>query len=361
LYPDDDFLTPARAPFRTFARMIAGLRRVATRRAYALAFPLLCFLLACEKEEQPLKLPAVEASDLVTDRVNMGDDYKTQIFYDFETARAVGTSEVASWDVGFATAPGARHVIMNGGNEVWVFNTRLRNFANVTSLPAEYQPENLAYDHPSGNPDSTGVGAWMNADGTSKEHVYIVQTGVQSYYKLQIVSASATQWEIAVGPLSGIQPRILTLPRDTAQNFLYFDFETGATVTPDPRRDAWDVVFTRYRDLVMNYSNYVLTPYLVNGVLLNPAGGEVAVDTTSLFENINLASARAMTYSRQQDAIGGQGWKTYNFTTGRYEVNPLVTYVVHTRRDRYFKIRFLDFYSPTGAKGSPSFQFQWLR
>ena len=331
----------------------------------ALALCSAAMLAGCEKEELPLELPPSEVQvGSVTDQVEQGNDYSTQVFYDFVMERKASSSAVNSWDLAFdAGAAGAR-VWMNGGTEVAVFNTGLRNFANATGLPSGFHYTQWAYDRPNGNPDSTGVGEWRNLQtGESKTEVYILRVGNQPRYKFQILGVTAQKWTIAWGPTAAQQPTILELPKDTAQNYIYYNFREAIVAQPDPPKANWDVVFTRYRDFIPTNTGE-LVPYIVTGVLLNPANTQAAADSTSYWENVTAQYASTLQFTSARNVMG-YDWKTVGVTSGtpngNYTVNRNKIYIIRTRTGSLYKLRFLDFYSPTGEKGSPKFEYQRLR
>jgi len=64
-------------------------------------------------------------------------------------------------------------------------------------------------------------------------------------------------------------------------------------------------------------------------------------------------------FSNEQNAIGYK-WKIYDFDAQIYSVNSQMTYIIKSVSNRYFKLRFLDFYNNEGEKGFPSFEIQEL-
>lgn len=125
---------------------------------------------------------------------------------------------------------------------------------------------------------------------------------------------------------------------------------------PDPPKTDWDIVFTRYRYIYYSLNNF---PYLVSGVLSNPYNTWVSPDSVNNFTAIN-APAPPNTYTNKRDVIGFD-WKNYNFDNGRYEVRKEKNYIIRTQENAEWKLHFLDFYSTTGMKGSPMFEFERIR
>ena len=325
-----------------------------------LALSLSCLLLmgilltGCEKKEQAIVLPA--PGPATPGSIAMGENYEQQVFYDLEANKVVSTSAIASWDLAFEAAADGRHVYMNGGSGVFLYNTHQLDFASVKALPAGVSTDNLQFDDPSGRPDSTAVRDWWDSNGQSKREVFIAKLNDTAYYKFVLLAVTPDKYEFQYGRLADATPIAVSLPKDAAYNFSYFSFKKGA-VTPEPPRASWDIVFTRYRYIYRDLNNY---PYEVNGVLLNPYKVMAAADSLRGFDVLTFENTQQLLPTTNRDVIGSD-WKIYNFSTGRYEVNKKKCYIIHTRNEQVYKLHFLDFYSTTGVKGSPSFESQQIQ
>lgn len=309
-------------------------------------------LASCEKKETPITLPP--AGPAVKAAVSMGGDYKNQIFYDFETQKVVKTSEVASWDLAFEAGPTGKHIFMNGGKGIYVYGTGQTEFGGSFVFPSSM--EHWEFDSPGGSPDSTGIGEWMNlSTGESKNEVYMVRLSENEIYKLQILSVNREKYTIHYGSQFDAVPHVFEIPKNDEYSFIYFSFgQNGHLVQPDPPKQSWDIVFTRYRYIYYSLGNF---PYEINGVLLNKYETTAAIDSVTKFYDINRATAAQLPFSDARDVIGGFGWKSYNFSTSRYDVNPAMNYIIRNRNGKWYKLHFLDFYSATGEKGAPTFEF----
>ena len=310
-------------------------------------------LSSCEKKEQPIQLPPAGAA--LPGKVTMGENYENQVFFDFETNSVVQTSEIASWDLAFQAGKNQDRVFLNGGKNVLVYNTHNTGFSDVTALPTNFKTEWWQYDASCGLPDSTAIGKWE--DGiTSRREIYIVKLDDTTFKKLRIVYMNEQRYAIEYGNLMDENPHQLEFSKDDRYNFVYFHFKNGV-VRPEPAKESWDVVFTRYKYIYHDLNNF---QYLVNGVLLNPYNTTAAADSTQSFSSIDLAAAIDLPQTNARDIIGFY-WKTYNFTTGHYDVNKNNSYVLRNQKGHIYKLHFLDFYSNTGVKGSPSFESERLQ
>ncbi len=316
----------------------------------------LCAFASCEKDEDAIVLPPRGTASY--DSVVLGESYDKQIFYDFESGMPVFTSDPKSWDLAFEATPEGRHIFINGGQDVWVYNTHKKDLAQVKTLPQGLSATSGAgwqYDKPSLLPDATGMGEWQDTS------VYIVQlrSGLQ---KLRVLSGDDSGYVFEWMPLSGSgAPTRVALKKDTAFNYVCFSFSKGIT-QPEPIKGAWDIVFTHYRELVYDGSLGYAVPYLVTGVLLNPWKTSAAADSVDEFSGIGLNKAQTALFSERRNVIG-YDWKTVDLGGGSftYTVNRRKNYIVSTRREQLYKMHFLGFYSSTGIKGTPTFEFERLK
>ncbi|MBS1616766.1 MAG: hypothetical protein JST06_11690 [Bacteroidetes bacterium] len=341
-------------------------------RVHILLFVILAFVFgSCVKPESAIVLPPHGTASVAS--VDMGMYYDKQIYFDFETGKAVYVSDPASWDLAFETAPDGRHVFENGGKpSVFVYNTHQTDLNAVMELPAQLSPiadTFWQYDNPNGLPGCTAIGTWWKPDGSTKGEVYIVRLKTV-LYKMRILSANADSFQFEWMPLYSKAPSTsVTLRKDSNSNYVYFSFKDGVTRPEPPNKQSWDVVFTQYRELVYDTDPAVLRalPYVVTGVLLNPWKTQAADDSSENFTAIDFASSQRLNFSSDRNAIG-YDWKTVdiNMATGggsaNYAVNPRKCYVLSTQEGQWYKLHFLSFYNPAnGQKGAPMFEYERLK
>jgi hypothetical protein len=163
--------------------------------------------------------------------------------------------------------------------------------------------------------------------------------------------------------LKGTDSKIAEVIKNPAVNYSYLSFkESPAVFDQEPPKEKWDLLFTQYTTLLFTDQGEAY-PYLVTGLLTNPYMVEVAEDTISDFNTITLNQAKILSYANKRDIIG-YDWKDVvgDVTTGNvsYVMRPKVLYVIRDTEGRYFKLRFVGFYSKTGEKGFPAFEFAEL-
>ena len=92
---------------------------------------------------------------------------------------------------------------------------------------------------------------------------------------------------------------------------------------------------------------------------MNKNETSVFVDTLHDFYDINHNTFQQSNFSYNLDEIG-YDWKTYDFNSSTFTVRDNINYIIKSQTGQYYKLRFLDFYSDQGEKGTPIFEYQKL-
>ena len=287
----------------------------------------------------------------------MGEDYQNQVFFDFESGTIVKTSQTNSWDLAFES--GGDHVFINGGKGLYVYNTHETDASFFTNAYF-VQQQQWQYDAACGLPDSTAVGVWRSRTGASKGEVFLVKMNDETFRKFVIVRADADQVTLAHGVIDAQQLDTVMIPKNTDYNYSYFSLEKGVVLQPEPPKATWDIVFTRYRHIYYDLQNF---PYLVTGALINPYETSGIADSSMTWEEIDYDDVANHQFSNFRNVIG-YDWKKFVFdnnTGGKYHVLSHKNYIIRTSSGNVWKLRFLDFYSPDGVKGYPSFEYERIQ
>jgi len=306
-------------------------------------------IVACQKDELPIE--PHDAGDAIEVQIEMGQYYKTQIFYSLKDNEIVSTNDKIIWDLGFESSTNGWHVILNSSKGMAVHRSSL-NFDEIIDETG------LEFDHwdtQTGNLDSTAIGNWQ-----IENKLYVIDLGHddlgihQGFSKMTVESVNATSYLISYGDISSLTPQQTTITKNTDNLYTFFSFQTGV-VTVAPPNETWDLEFTQYTHLFTNPDE----AYIVTGVLLNPYNTVATVITNKSFNEIVYADVVGLNYSPHLDVIG-YSWKVYDFDLSIYTVNPNITYVVKTNEGLFYKLHFIDFYSALGIKGYPKFEVQAL-
>ncbi|NVK65593.1 MAG: HmuY family protein [Flavobacteriales bacterium] len=302
---------------------------------------------SCMKDEIPV--PKHEAGSNTTNSINLGSDYRYQAYYDLETNTFVQEHEKIAWDLGFECAPSGFRIILNSAKSMAASNANCGNFTAITDTVGSF----WKYDVSSGNLDSTAIGDWL-----SSSSVYVIDRGYshdgthQGFRKLEIEQVNTNEYQIHYAELDGSGEETHTIQKDGTYNFVFFSFDANSTVSIQPPKEEWDLVFGQYSHLFEP-----TFPYQVTGVRSNRNGVEVAEVFDKAFESIVYADINLYDFSPNIDIIG-YDWKT--FVGGTYETHSDKNFIVKTTEGLYYKLHFIDFYTSTGEKGNPIFEVSAL-
>src|SRR5690606_37301741 len=130
---------------------------------------------------------------------------------------------------------------MNGGKDVFLYNTHITDPAAVTEANA-YSIDDMewGFDDPCRLPDSTYVGDRRQAVNGSKNEVFILKFNDGSFKKFVIKSVCDTSYEFGYGHINSSSLHSITLHKDPAFNYLYFAFDGGKIVHPEPPKNSYD-------------------------------------------------------------------------------------------------------------------------
>lgn len=306
-------------------------------------------MVACQKEELPIE--PHDAGDALEVQIEMGQHYKTQLYYNLKNNEIISTNDKIIWDLGFESSANGWHIILNNSKGMAVHRSDL-NFDDIIDETG------LEFDHwdtQTGNLDSTAIGNWQ-----IENKLYVIDRGYdelgthQGFSKMTVEYVNSTSYLISCGDISDLTPQQQTITKNTVNLLTFFSFDNGV-VTVAPSNGTWDLVFTQYTHLFTNPDE----AYIVTGTLLNRYNTTAAVITNKPFNDVVYADVVGLNYSPNLDVIG-YSWKIYDFDFSVYNVNPNITYIVKTNEGLFYKLHFIDFYNMLGIKGYPKFEVQAL-
>ena len=309
-------------------------------------------LTGCLKEELPIE--PHQQGEVLTNQVDMGSDYGSQIYFNLNDNSVVGQNLRTDWDIAFEARTSGWHVLLNSSLGGKAANTGETDFNLVVGLTGN---ENWNVDNPTGNLDSTAVGDYL-----STGEVFIIDRGYDisgnplGYKKVQIdYSSISDSYQFRCSSFDGSSDTNLSISKDTNYNFIAFSFNSNSLIDIEPVKTSWDLLFTKYLEIFPGFG-----PYGVTGVLTNNfQTTQVAIDTVNDFESISYDLIQQYEFSLDMNAIGWD-WKQYDMSSGTYTVDVTKNYIVKNQNGLYFKLRFIDFYDDIGEKGAPKFELQKL-
>jgi hypothetical protein len=316
-------------------------------------------LTSCFRPEEPIA--AYDRGSVQVSQVDMGNDYRYQVYFDLSANSIVGQNLKADWDLGFE-AGDSHHVILNFSKFMRVSRTGSSDFMAITDTSGML----WRWDDPSGDLDKTGVGEWADFSGPAPVYtneVFVIDRGTdhlaqpQGLRKIQLLSLQDDMYTFRFANLDGTGEHTVQVAKDSTRNFTYFSFGTNTVVDIEPPKAQWDLLFTQYIHVFVVGGDTL--PYLVTGVLTNWSDVAVAEDSLTPFPDISSADITSSDFSSNIDVIG-YDWKYFDFGTLKYTVRPDLNYIIRDPQGFYYKLHFTDFYNVHGEKGSPMFEFRLL-
>lgn len=307
---------------------------------------------SCEKKELPA--PKYERGDVITNQVNMTSNYKNQIWFSLSENKIESTNHKTDWDLGFECSANGTHIILNSSLGMRVYKTNHAQLLDVTDTIG--LAINGIVDSPTGNLDSTAIGNWQNDN-----NVYVIDRGYSEtgqglgYYKLKITTVSASQFLFEYADVFGTQIHQGVVNKNAQYNFIAYSFQTHQQLFIEPIKLNYDLCFTQYTHVYINPIQY----YQVTGVLTNSNLTRVLKITDKLFNDIVISDTIGRLFSNNKNSIGFD-WKTFDFNTSLFTVNPSYSYIIIDSKGFYYKLHFIDFYNSSGIKGYPTFEYKKL-
>lgn len=327
-------------------------------------------LTGCFKDDE--RITPYDRGDKITMVAPMTQNYKYQVYIDLDQQAIVSSNHKADFDLMFENSAEGFRIILNTAGFMKAARTGKYAMSEVVSQAGL----SFLFDPSSGNRDSTAIGNWITiegADTTYSREVYVLDRGydefgnVLGFRKIIFDSLIGSNYYFTVANLNGTNEIQGRAEKDPNTNYAYYSFNNGGgQVYPEPSKLSYDLLFTQYTTLLFT-NDGTPYPYLVTGTLINPFHTFVARDSLTPFDSISMESIGNSIFSSNMDVIG-YNWKDVrgDVESGNvfYEVKPEQVYVLRSRNEMYFKLRFVNFYATegpeAGEKGYPTIEFQRL-
>lgn len=312
-----------------------------------------CVLLfvSCEKKELPA--PKYNRGNVITQQVEMTSNYKNQVWFRLSDNSIVTSNNKTDWDLGFESSALGFHLILNSSKAMKAYKTTYTNLTNVTDTVG--LGVNGLADMPTGALDSTSIGNWQTSNT-----VYIINRGYnevgqqQGFYKLKINSVSSTGFTFEYADIFSTSVYNGIINKNSDYNFNMYSLTTHQQLIIEPKKIDYDLCFTQYSHVY--YDPPPLHFYQVTGVLSNSFNTRIIKITDKPFNTIVIADTLNKSFSIHKNTIGFD-WKAFDLSTNIFTVNPNICYIINDSKGFYYKLHFIDFYSSSGIKGYPKFEF----
>lgn len=334
---------------------------------------------ACKKNsEEPIVIaPPSDGSILTLNGLiaaETGSAAGNSVYVDFSTNKQTSV-ERDSWDLGFYSGSDFK-VILNSTNGASVITVNKTDLNNVTI--ADFDPNALKVGQGGGtfalidDPreanilTKTAIAAISAADADNKVYIINRKGGAnnvlanEELYKIRIIR-KGTGYTLQYAKIAETTFKTLDIAKNTEVNFQFASLVKGSTVTVEPAKASWDIVW--------GYSMYWTStgttqlPYAFSDlVFINNLGGTSAAQisaTTKTFASFAESDLTGVTFSTARDIIGS----TWRNTTGTaIGVKTDVFYVIKDVSGNVYKLKFNSFISNDGGtRGKPVIEYKLVK
>ncbi|MFM7638678.1 MAG: T9SS type A sorting domain-containing protein [Bacteroidota bacterium] len=335
----------------------------------------------------------LKAQTVVSDSVAMGAGYGKAVYYNIRTG-AESAVAMDKWHFSHTTVSRDNCIRVNhmGGVEVFAYpkgdNTRFSQF-DTTGWASWTKYYNDIHVHEKGalnqSPNATNMWdfSWGVYDPTTKEvtgdslYLFVItHPGVgtgKSFIKFMPIKQNPSgDFIFRTAMVDGTFDKTDTLLQSSAagKSYKYYSFGVG-DVYPEPNREEWDLLFTRYYALTTPPGGGTAVMYPTMGVE-SKRGTRVAKVTDYNWDMIATSPSQAIAgikipgtpseLNKDLTRIGGD-WKAFNNATGRWTIQTNWNYVIESVRNitgradtAYYMLSFTGF---TGSSRGES-QFRKL-
>jgi hypothetical protein len=300
-----------------------------------------------------------------SDSTNMGPGYVNDVFYSFQNG-TVKTVPNSNWHMAFSvqgskfiphpetgvsirvnSVKGNVLVKLNGANAA---NWRAIDTTGLYTLPErldsfkswDFGAFNKGYNYNKA-PFNFIWGAYnsttKNVDGNNVFVLYNKTAGV--YKKVFIKSLGwDTLWNVIISNIDNSDSTNLIFSKNSFPNrlFVYYDMINKQLNDREPAKNTWDLVWTRYKDVVTQFN--VTGAYPLTGILVNKSD-TVAKNTGKKCNEVWLSSVTAP-FLYQADNIGWD-WKIAPQGPGAFAMVDTFVFFVKNSPSNYYKLSFNKF------------------
>ncbi|WP_424962890.1 HmuY family protein [Ekhidna sp.] len=297
-----------------------------------------------------------------------GADFPNQAFIDLSKLSQTLVDKY-SWDLGFYTASGEHHVVLNssayvmarplGGetdlDEVTASDTV--GFASIMTI-SNYEDTEASdwIDDQSGDLSLTAFG---EISATANENVVFIikRDGEGRNWKKVRVLQDGDNYILQYANIDATTHEEVTITKDAAYNFTHFDLDNGV-VQVEPEKEQWDLMYSTYSGkanygvlLAIGYNDYIIS---------NRSDVSVAMVSTEdhAYDEFSADDLASLTFPENNISVIGSSWRT--LVDFSLVLDESVFYVVKDSKGNSYKLKFTRLASEDGERGYPEFKIELL-
>jgi len=349
---------------------------------------LLCFTTAftsCSKDENPLvEVPVSDGTTLTLNGIagaEAGSSAANSVYIDLSGAQQTLVLR-NSWALGFYSGSDFK-VVLNGTSGASAKKINKTDLNAVTE--ADFILSDLTITLGTTGPDAetefkkfddpreanilnkTAIETISATDSENK--VYLVSPiggshsaviSVETVYKVRILR-KANGYTLQYAKLKETTFKSVDIAKDANSNFNFFSLTDGKTVSVEPAKANWDLVWSWTMYYGANQDG--IFPYSFSDIVFSNSlnGVQVAQVQTSVvsYANFSESNLSAVAFNAKRDAIGDK-WR--NTTGAAVGVKTDSFYIVKDGAGNIYKLKFNSFHaSDGGVRGKPVVEYKLVK
>ncbi|SFS58826.1 HmuY protein [Mucilaginibacter polytrichastri] len=296
-----------------------------------------------------------------------GSSAVNSVFVDF-SANAQTSVLRSSWDLGFYAGDDFR-VILNNTTAASVIAVNKTDLAQVSATDVTLANLELGFgkgtfsifDDVNGDLTKTAIPVVSATDADNK--VYVINraggagttAALADLYKIRVLRTTGG-YTLQYAKLNETTFKTLTITKNSAYNFNYVSFDTGAQVSVEPTKDHWDMEWT-YSIYYTGTTPYAFADLVFTNYLGSVSTAEVLTSTVS-YDAYAAANVTGTTFLTGRNTIASN-WRA---TTGTIGVKTDRFYVIKDASGNVYKLKFISFITNDGGtRGYPVIQYALVK
>jgi hypothetical protein len=300
-----------------------------------------------------------------TDTVTMGAGYANDVFYSLKN-KIIKIEPNNNWHLAFSvqgsqfpvhpeTGVSIRVNSVKGNVLVKLPGANAANWRSIDTTGLSLLPERLdsfktwdisaftkEYNYTTA-PFNFIWGAYNNTThnvvGTS---VFVLYNKTANFYKKVFINklVADTVWNVIISNIDNTDSTNLIFNKSAYPNrlFVYYDIVGKQLINREPVKTDWDIVWTRYKDMVTQFS--VTSPYPLTGILANK-GVTIAKNLGKKCNEVYPGNVTAP-YISETNNIGWD-WKIAPMGPGPYTIVDTFVFFVKAKDNNTYKLSFNSF------------------
>lgn len=344
---------------------------------------------ACSSDDNGNNTPEGPVSEAVIIASTGGPNQQNQLYIDLSSTTKTPVQR-DSWDLAFSSGTSFR-VAINGSIKMAVKQLETSNIDEVQSEDPSVSVgfstfADMGYvDNPTGVLEGPGGGLGTaiaeisNVDAENK--VYLVNLGfnvgtttpdigsvatdgaARGWKKIRI-TRSGNDYVLQYADLQATTHNTITISKNNAYNFSFFNLITGQEVMVEPQKDKWDLNFTTFTNY-FPFSGSEITYFFADFITSNAKGGTrvyQVLNTEASYDTFTIANVQetAFTTSATDQRVIGSEWRSGGGPTSGPSIRDDRFYVLKDVDGNIYKLKFLALTNDAGERGFPVFEYELL-